>query len=289
MIIAFPSPGTPPGPASALAVAGTQPATPRAALAALEEVVAALGAAHDARAVFPDVYAVITEKVIERLGDGSEYFRAPEFISMLVGVFTTRYLQTLNWSLRGLAQDSAGWDLAYRLTADDALPALAHAALGISAHINFDLALGIHEVVVRLGAARDQSRLEAFKHDHDAVNALLAASFPESLRRLCETHGCLLVSSLPAAALERLTPYFLKMLAGWRDDVWRNMLELLGANGAGERARVLRRMDDRAAAVGTAIAWQSAASARLVRLLAAGARRRPGSASSDRARQRLAA
>jgi len=289
MIIAFASPGTPPGPASALAVAGKQPATPSDALAALEEVVAALDVAHDARAVFPDVYAVITEKVIERLGDGSGYFRAPEFISMLVGVFTTRYLQTLNWSLRGLAQDSAGWDLAYRLTADDALPALAHAALGISAHINFDLALGIHEVVVSLGAARDQSRLEAFKHDHDAVNALLAASFPESLRRLRETHDCLLVSSLPDAALERLTRYFLKMLAGWRDDVWRNMLELLDANDAGERARVLRRMDDRAAAVGAAIAWQSAASARLVRLLPAGARRRPGGARSDRARQLLAA
>jgi hypothetical protein len=204
-------------------------------------------------------------------------------------VFTTRYLQTLNWSLRGLAQDSAGWDLAYRLAAEDALPALAHAALGISAHINFDLALGIHEVVVRLGAARDQSRLEEFKHDHDAVNALLAASFPESLRRLREAHGCPLVSPLPDAALEWLTPYFLKVLAGWRNDVWRNMLELLGANGAAGRARVLRRMDDRAVAVGAAIAWQSAAGTRLVRLLPPGARRWPTTAGFGLARQRLAA
>jgi Family of unknown function (DUF5995) len=78
---------------------GTQPATPEDALAALDQVVAGLAAANDARAVFPNVYAVITEKVIERLSDGSGYFRAPEFITMLVGVFTTRYLQTLNWSL----------------------------------------------------------------------------------------------------------------------------------------------------------------------------------------------
>src|SRR5215472_3174074 len=193
--------------APAPGVARMQPDTPQAALAALHNVAAEFSKARDARAAFPDVYAVITEKVIERLGDGSGYFHAPEFISMLVGVFTTRYLQTLDWSLRGLPQDSAGWDLAYRLAAGDELPALAHAALGISAHINFDLAPGIQEVVTRLGAARDRSRLEEFKHDHDAVNALLAASFPESLRRLRQAHGCPLASSLPDSALGRLTPY----------------------------------------------------------------------------------
>lgn len=289
MLIAFLSPGTPPRTASALAVAGTQPTTPEDALRALDEVVAALSAAQDARAVFPDVYAVITAKVIERLGDGSGYFHAPEFISMLVGVFTTRYLQTLNWSLRGLPQDSAGWRLAYRLADDDGLPALAHAVLGISAHINFDLALGIHEVVVRLGASRDHSRLEAFKHDHDAVNALLAASFPESLRRLREVHGCPLVGSLPDSALERLTPYFLKVLADWRDEVWGNMLELLGATCTAERSRVLNRMDDRAAAVGARIARQSAVSGRLARLFGPGVRSWSTAAGFGPPRQRLAA
>src|SRR5262245_25018177 len=137
--------------APAAGVAGMQPDTPQAALAALDNVAAEFSKARDARAAFPDVYAVITQKVIERLGDGSGYFHAPEFIAMLVGVFTTRYLQTLDWSLRGLPQDCRGWDLAYGLAAKGALPATAHAALGISAHINYDLALGIHEVVVRLG------------------------------------------------------------------------------------------------------------------------------------------
>ena len=180
-----------------------RPATPEAALAALNHVVAQLSSVQDPRAAFPDVYAVITQKVIERLNDGSGYFHAPEFISMLVGVFTTRYLQTLDWSLRGVPQDCRGWDLAYQLAAQDSLPATAHAVLGISAHINYDLALGIHEVVVRLGAAGDQARLELFKHDHDAVNALLAASFPESW-------SCLNSSSLawaPAAPSRTTTSW----------------------------------------------------------------------------------
>jgi hypothetical protein len=249
-----------------------RPATPEAALASLNHVIAQLSAARVARAAFPDVYAVITEKVIERLNDGSGYFQAPEFISMLVGVFTTRYLQTLDWSQRGVPQDCRGWDLAYRLAAQDTLPATAHAALGISAHINYDLALGIHEVVVRLGAAGDRARLEKFKHDHDAVNALLAESFPESMRRLRDVHGCSLMQSLPDATLEQLTPHFLQVLSGWRDDVWRNMLELLDAASAAERAAILSRMDQRSAATGATIARHGTASLWLVRLVSHGTR-----------------
>jgi len=259
-------------------VARTQPDTPQAALAALDNVAAEFAKARDARAAFPDVYAVITQKVIERLGDGSGYFRAPEFISMLVGVFTTRYLQTLDWSLRGLPQDCRGWDLAYVLAASNALPATAHAALGISAHINYDLALGIHEVVIRLGARRDPARLALFKHDHDAVNALLAASFPESARRLRRTHCCALANLLPDAAIQWLTPYLLKVLAGWRDDVWRSMLALLEATSAAERAAIIGRMDDRAAAAGATIARLSVASAGSVRLLSHGTRHKRAAA-----------
>jgi hypothetical protein len=234
-----------------------RPATPEAALAALEDVVARLSSVGDARAAFPNVYAVITQLVIERLNDRSGYFQAPEFISMLVGVFTTRYLQTLDWSLRDVPQDCRGWDLAYRLAARDEFPATAHAVLGISAHINYDLALGIHEVVVRLGASGDQARLALFKHDHDAVNALLAASFPESMRRLREVHGCAFLRSLPDAAIEQLTPHMLEMLSGWRDDVWRNMLDLLGAASAAERAALIARMDERSGETGAKIARQS--------------------------------
>jgi hypothetical protein len=253
--------------AAKLDVSGMRPTTPEAAMAALDHVVAWFHSTMDARAVFPDVYSVITGKVIERLGDGSGYFSAPEFISMLVGVFTTRYLQTLDWSLRGLPQDSAGWEIAYRKAAENTLPASTHAALGISAHINYDLALGIHEVVVRLGAAQDPSRLRLFRHDHDAVNALLAASVPESWRRLREVHGCPLLNSAPGTTREWAAPYVLQTLTRWRDDVWGSMLDLLGAASASERAAVLSQMDQRTAIIGVRIAHQRTISAKRIRLL----------------------
>jgi len=129
-------------------------------------------------------------------------------------------------------------------------------------------------VVIQLGARHDQSRLALFKHDHDAVNALLAASFPESARRLRATHGCALANLLPDAAIRRLTPFLLKVLSGWRDDVWRNMLALLGATGPAERDAVIGRMDDRAAAASATIARLSTASAGPARLLSHGVPRR---------------
>ena len=62
------------------------------------------------------------------------------------------------------------------------------------------------------------------------------------------------------------------MLSGWRDDVWRNMLELLSSASAAERAAVIGRMDGRAAAAGAKIARHSTASMWLAGLFSRGAR-----------------
>ena len=98
------------------------------------------------------------------------------------------------------------------------------------------------------------------------MNALLAASFPESARRLRTTHGCALANLLPDAAIGWLTPFLLKALSAWRDDVWRNMLALLDATSRAERDAIIGRMDERSAYVGARIARFSLASAAPVRL-----------------------
>jgi len=136
----------------------------------------------DARAIFPDIYAVITRTVRDGIAQG--LFLEPDFISRLAGCFASLYVETLSRSLAGTAQDSSAWGLAYeRARAEGSLPA-EHAGLGISAHINFDLALGIYQTITRLGAESDPAMLARFKHDHDAVNVLLEKSLPECLMRL---------------------------------------------------------------------------------------------------------
>src|SRR5690349_10148985 len=83
------------------------------ALESLERVSERLRALGDPRAAFPEVYGVITRRVLIEAREPRSRFLEPGWIGRLMGRFCARYLETLDWSLRGLPQDCEGWRLAY--------------------------------------------------------------------------------------------------------------------------------------------------------------------------------
>jgi hypothetical protein len=193
--------------------------------------------------VFPGVYAVITGCCAAEAASRNGFFREPEFISRLVVKFAVRYFKTLDWSLAGRAQDCSAWDIAYGHAARAGIPPIQHAALGISAHINFDLALGIRDVIQELMPGRDPERLAAFKHDHDAVNILLGRSLPEALALLASDYDCQLSETLSGRLRGPLTVHSVAVLRTWRALVWRNAMLLLEADTPVRRAAVMRQME----------------------------------------------
>ncbi|HLL53437.1 MAG TPA: DUF5995 family protein, partial [Myxococcaceae bacterium] len=220
-------------------------------LSSLAWVVGELQGAGDARAIFPDVYGIITRNVTEALP--TDFFQAPEIISRLAGRFGSLYLETLVRSAEGRHQTSAAWELAYERAKDaDALP-VEHAALGINAHINFDLALGIYQIIEELGIGSDLSTLNKFKHDHDAVNEILEKSLPQCLDRLIAQYGCPATPLLTRRAQRFINKRIMAALAGWREQVWDNVLALVAAQDVHERIAVIQRMDREAARQGKLI------------------------------------
>ncbi len=124
-----------------------------------------------------------------------------------------------------------------------------HALLGLSAHINHDLAIVIHSTIVERGHAQDRAQIARYKHDHDCVNALLDASIPEAIDRLIRRHRCATTRWLDRAG--RLTRWCtMEILTRWRAHVWVEVEALLAARTRGQRARVLRRISGRAARIG---------------------------------------
>jgi hypothetical protein len=237
------------------------------ALAALTLAADQLRARGDARAAFADVYAIITRRVTDSVALGpGRFFLEPAWISILAGRFCQRYLDTLGWSLDGRPQDAEAWAVAYA-SSERGGPPLANVLLGLSAHINYDLAIGIHATVVELGAASDPVRLARLKHDHDAVNKLLDASIPEAFECLIVRHRCPVASVLFHHAYAASRWAAMQVLTTWRARVWREALELVFARREAERSAVMRRMERR--------------SGRYARLISAGwagpraARRRP--------------
>lgn len=215
------------------------------ALNSLTETGARLRHQADARAVFPDVYAVITRRVAAEVKKGeASIFLEPAWIARLAGLFAERYFASLVASLKGTTQSSLAWRLCYEYAQGHALPAR-EALLGINAHINFDLAQGLYDNIIAAGAAHDERLLARYHHDHDAVNSILAAAIPECLSLLASRYNCPLARLITASesVMNAFCSMILSMLKRWRDGVWLDVRALLDANSEGERAAIVMRMN----------------------------------------------
>jgi hypothetical protein len=251
------------------------------ALQSLRQVVSRLREKNDPRAVFPDVYGIITRRVAEEIQHGSR-FQEPMWIARLAGLFAERYFDSLVAALTQAVQPSTAWRIAYSCSANALTLPAQDALLGINAHINFDLAQGIYDNIVGHGAQHDERLLARYRHDHDAVNEILAAALPECMLLLAERYGCpvtRLVVALPRvqATLSRLVMAVLKY---WRDRVWTDVLAMLAVPQAADREAILARMDRDSGRIalciglgpvlwGRLLALRSALAARLQRQLPA--------------------
>ncbi|WP_437776754.1 DUF5995 family protein [Sorangium sp. So ce1097] len=220
----------------------------------LDTVTDRLIAAGDRRAAFTDVYGIVTRAVAAQVARHDGMFLEPAWISRLAGRFCERYLETLRWNERGATQDCGAWHIAYASTSSRFAPPVQNALLGFSAHINYDLVFGIHATIVELGHAHNPRMLARLKHDHDAVNTLLRWSVTEALSRLATRHGCHLSAFFRDAAPDLATLVAMEMLSRWRERVWADVLSLLAARGAGERAAIARGVEQRSARIAQMLA-----------------------------------
>ncbi len=228
------------------------------ALVSLAQVSERLHALGDPRAIFPEVYGVITKRVLIETRKARPGFLEPDWIDRLMGRFCARYLETLAWSLLGQPQDCEAWRLTYVYANAGLTIPMQDVLFGISAHINYDLAQGISQTIREHGHARDPVMRARYKHDHDFVNELLRESLPECIARVRDRYGCRTTAVLWRTAAPLVARAFLGALGVWREHVWGDVERLLDAASSDEHRAVLRAMNRRSGRIGQAIAGLSA-------------------------------
>ena len=131
----------------------------------LDELLEAFEARDDRRSMFLTVYSRVTEAVGKRIDRGG--FEEPDWVADYLVTFANLYREAVHdfeaGNLNALADP---WQLAFEAAEQEGYHALRHVALGINAHINYDLALALDEV----GIERNRGRKRA---DHAAVNEVL--------------------------------------------------------------------------------------------------------------------
>jgi hypothetical protein len=122
----------------------------RPLISRMETLVERLEQAGDARCVFLRCYALMTGRMLQTLDEGGCY--DTDWVRTLLHHFADYYFDALDAYECGAACVPAVWKRTHAL-AGAATPVLVNLLLGINAHINYDLALAMADLLRRNGRA----------------------------------------------------------------------------------------------------------------------------------------
>ena len=202
---------------------------------------------HAARS-FLRVYHGITVAVIEALDAGDLTPR--RFFERLAGRFAEKYFDGVKAALgldttsdaarHGLWEPSFAFDNTGSTGVGDAVDVpLAHFLVGMSCHINFDLAVALAETIVELGYAGDPLALDEIERGHEFVDAILARQVSASMEALADGLGCPLSRMIVDAQLVPFAgPLAMDVIRRWRARTFPAARRMLAARTAGARRRL---------------------------------------------------
>ncbi len=220
------------------------PATARDALRSLETVSGRFRTLNDARAVFPDIYAVIIRDVIDAVeGRRGPELLDPERTSRLAGRFCERYLTALATSLGGRDDLPGVWAVAFdasRSRTRSTIP-VQDALLGIHAHLAVDLAQCLADDL----AGADVETIELRRHDFFALSSLLREALSDVIVHLTARYDCGATRSLAADLLLRrmASEAGVRLLHLWRSQIWDDAIALRALPGEGRRGAFAASLD----------------------------------------------
>jgi hypothetical protein len=195
----------------------------------------------DRRAIFADAYGTMTSNMVEAIRQGE--FGDCTWVDRLLHRFADYYFEAVD------LYDSGGdcppvWRHALDAAVVEDLHPLQHLFLGINAHINFDLAFALADVLDDWDRL-DETGRDRRHSDHDSVNLIITRTVDEVQVRVVEPLS-------PAMGfLDRLLGpvdewAFSRLIADWRDDVWYDAVDLVAAESAVRRQEVTDRISRRA-------------------------------------------
>jgi hypothetical protein len=171
----------------------------------------------DHRAIFLSIYARMTGAVARRVRRGE--FADPEWVGEYLVAFANRYRVAVRDYEAGAFDDLATpWLLAFEAAERGESLVVQDAALGVNAHINYDLALALDDVGV------GPNREERYR-DHCAVIDVIAELVDETQRALADRDAAGLATLDAALGRldERLTVFAIDEC---RESAWRTAVAL---------------------------------------------------------------
>lgn len=204
----------------------------------------------DQRAIFLSCYAMMTANMLAAV-DGRE-FDDPPWVDHLLHRFADYYFEALAAYDMDPAAAPRVWQMAHDTCRDAKVWPLQKLLLGINAHINYDLALTLDELLRAEWPELAETRRAGRKHDYLIVNDIIGRTVDAVQDQVLEP--AMPVMAYLDVVLGPADEFLLsRLLYRWRDRVWAYAVQLLGASDLTEREAVIRQMEadalQRAAAI----------------------------------------
>jgi Family of unknown function (DUF5995) len=191
----------------------------------------ALGCDHDA--VFDDAYLTITEALVDATG-APGFFDRPDRVRHEARTYAQEYFDQYDrWHAGQLSAPSPAWQVAFRAAQDQSVTAMGDLMLALNAHVRRDNP--IRAVEQTEGVLRRPGDMPAAsgKPDHERVNTVLANAMDRMLTRLAQRYDPAIDDGAAVAGTVMDARGLYEIIAGWREESWRNAEELRHARAEG--------------------------------------------------------
>lgn len=233
----------------------TQPLDDDQILTRMSSLVAGWRAQGSARAIFLACYQMMTANMLAAIR--RREFGDPAWVRLLLIRFADFYYAALAAYDQSPSSAPAAWRLAFQAADSPAVTAVQHLLLGVNAHINYDLALTLFDLLKpewqSLAAAQQAGRYQ----DYCQVNAVIAATIDSVQDEVLEPAMPVMevIDRLFGSADERMIS---SLITRWRETTWDFARRLLLAKDTAERTRLEQRLEQHALTLARLIYPQAA-------------------------------
>lgn len=177
----------------------------------------------DRRCLFAGAYRTMSANMLEAIESGE--FSDEDWVDYLLADFATYYFDAVDAYEGRLPDCPKVWNVAFEATGDDGVHPLRVLFLGINAHINYDLALCVADVMSDWSTL-DPTHREIRRRDYDRVDQIIR-------RTIDSVQEGIVAPAAPAmGVLDKLMGpidewLISALIANWRHDTWGDALALL--------------------------------------------------------------
>lgn len=204
----------------------------------------------DQKSIFLSCYQMMTRNMLVAIEEHG--FKDDLWVDRLLRNFAEYYFRALDAYEHEPSKAPAVWQLAHQASLDPSVSPIQKLMLGVNAHINYDLVLALMDLLEPEWRWLSSDQREERHADHQRVNDIIGQTIDAVQDEVIEPG--MPVMDLIDRLLGPIDEYLVsRLIADWRERVWRNALELLEMDDSQERLRLIKQVEEDAMQVGKLI------------------------------------